>query len=65
MIEKLVWIGFIGALAGIFYLSGVAVSCYPYMDPANADTLQCKPPICSATRTCPSDLTGGANYVTQ
>ena len=65
MIEKLVWIGFIGALAGIFYLSGDGFYRYPCMDPANADTLQCKPPICSVTRTCPSDLNGGANYVTQ
>lgn len=65
MIEKLVWIGFVGALAGIFYLSGDGFYRYPCMDPANADTLQCKPPICSANRTCPSDLTGGAINVTQ
>lgn len=65
MIEKLVWIGFVGALAVIFYVSGDGFYRYPCMDPANAETPQCKPPICSATRTCPSDLRGGANYVTQ
>jgi hypothetical protein len=65
MIEKLVWIGFCGALAGIFYLSGDGWFRYPCQDPLNRDTVQCKPPICSATRTCPSDLTGGAGNVTQ
>lgn len=65
MIEKLVWLGFIGALAGIFYLSGDGFYRYPCMDPDRWLTLECSPPICSATRTCPSDLTGGANNVTQ
>jgi hypothetical protein len=65
MIEKTVWAAFIAAIAGIFYLSGDGFYRYPCMDPANVETLQCKPPICSATRTCPSDLTGGSAYVTQ
>jgi len=65
MIEKAVWVAFIAAIAGIFYLSGDGRYRYPCMDPANAEKLQCKPPMCSANRTCPSDLTGGAINVTQ
>jgi len=66
MIEKLVWLGFAAAIAGIFYLSGDGFYRYPCMDPSNWATLaECKPPICSANRTCPSDLIGGASNVTQ
>jgi hypothetical protein len=66
MIEKLVWVAFIAALAGIFWVSGDGLYRYPCMDPAQwSSNPECKPPICSATRTCPSDLTGGAINVTQ
>jgi hypothetical protein len=65
MIEKLVWAAFAVVIAAIFYFSGDGFYRYPCQDPANWETPQCKPPICSATRTCPSDLTGGASYVTQ
>lgn len=65
MTEKLIWAALVAAIAGIFYLSGDGIYRYPCQDPANWETPQCKPPICSATRTCPSDLTGGASYVTQ
>jgi hypothetical protein len=65
MIEKLVWVAFISALAAIFWVSGDGFYRYPCMDPANIETPPCKPPICSANRTCPSDLTGGAINVTQ
>lgn len=59
MIEKLIWAVFVGAIAAIFWASGDGFYRYPCMDPANIESAQCKPPICSATRTCPSDLTGG------
>lgn len=65
MIEKLIWAVFVGAIAAIFWASGDGFYRYPCMDPANIESAQCKAPICSATRTCPSDLTGGASYVTQ
>jgi len=29
---------------------------YPCQDPANWESSECKPPICTATNTCPSDL---------
>lgn len=29
---------------------------YPCQDPKNWDAPDCKPPICTATGTCPSDL---------
>ncbi len=29
---------------------------YPCQDPKNWETAECKPPICSATQTCPVDL---------
>ena len=29
---------------------------YPCQDPANWETPECKPPICTVTATCPSDL---------
>lgn len=29
---------------------------YPCQDPANWETPECKPPICTATQTCPVDL---------
>ena len=30
---------------------------YPCQDPKNWDTPECKPPICTATATCPNDVT--------
>jgi hypothetical protein len=30
---------------------------YPCQDPKNWGTEQCKPPICTATGTCPEDVT--------
>jgi hypothetical protein len=48
-------------LAGVLSLS--LTSCgyqgffrYPCQDPKNWETAECKPPICSATQTCPVDL---------
>jgi len=29
---------------------------YPCQDPTNWDKAECKPPICTATATCPNDL---------
>jgi predicted small lipoprotein YifL len=29
---------------------------YPCQDPKNWETPECKPPICTATQTCPVDL---------
>ena len=29
---------------------------YPCQDPTNWETSECKPPICTATQTCPVDL---------
>ena len=29
---------------------------YPCQDPANWDNADCKPPICTATGTCPDDV---------
>ncbi len=30
---------------------------YPCQDPANWEIKECKPPICTATGTCPNDVT--------
>ena len=30
---------------------------YPCQDPKNWETKECKPPICTATGTCPEDVT--------
>lgn len=30
---------------------------YPCQDPANWEIPDCKPPICTATQTCPDDVT--------
>ena len=30
---------------------------YPCQSPANWETPECKPPICTATQTCPDDVT--------
>ena len=30
---------------------------YPCQDPKNWEAEECKPPICTATGTCPSDVT--------
>jgi hypothetical protein len=30
---------------------------YPCQDPKNWETTECKPPICTATGTCPADVT--------
>ena len=30
---------------------------YPCQDPANWETAECKPPICTASGSCPVDLT--------
>jgi hypothetical protein len=30
---------------------------YPCQDPKNWEVTQCKPPICTATGTCPEDVT--------
>jgi hypothetical protein len=30
---------------------------YPCQDPKNWEATECKPPICTATGTCPSDVT--------
>ena len=30
---------------------------YPCQDPKNFDIEECKPPICTATGTCPADVT--------
>jgi len=32
---------------------------YPCQDPANWESLECKPPICLRTKNCAEDLTGG------
>jgi hypothetical protein len=29
---------------------------YPCQDPANWETAECKPPVCTASQICPSDL---------
>ena len=29
---------------------------YPCQDPKNLETAECKPPVCTATQTCPVDL---------
>lgn len=51
-------------LASIFLVIGLS-GCgynghyrYPCQDPANWDTKDCKPPICTAAGACPSDLVG-------
>jgi hypothetical protein len=30
---------------------------YPCQDPKNFEAAECKPPICTATQTCPDDVT--------
>jgi len=61
MKEKLIWAVFAVAIAVVFYLSEDGFYRYPCQDPLNWASAECQPPICTATRTCPSDLTGGVN----
>ncbi len=61
MIEKFWWIVFVVAVAAVIYVSGDGFYRYKCQDPANWTTAECQPPICTATKTCPSDLTGGLN----
>lgn len=46
----------------IFWALSILAGCgdrfrYPCQDPANWDAPECKPPICTATQTCPDDVT--------
>jgi hypothetical protein len=59
-LENFVWLGFIAAIAGIFYLSGDGFYRYPCMDPQNWAAVECTPPICTRTRMCATDLTGAS-----
>jgi hypothetical protein len=59
--EHFVWAAFVCAIVAIFVLSGDGRYRYPCQDYRNWSSAECKPPICTATRTCPSDLTGGVN----
>jgi predicted small lipoprotein YifL len=52
----------VGALAALLLAISLS-SCgysgffrYPCQDPKNWETPECKPPICTATQTCPVDL---------
>jgi len=38
---------------------------YPCQDPANWETAECKPPICTASGTCPEDLNTNIKKGTQ
>ena len=45
----------------IFLALSLLVGCqerfrYPCQDPENWETKECKPPICTATQTCPQDV---------
>jgi hypothetical protein len=49
----------IGSFALIFLLTGCGYDGhyrYPCQDPANWESAECKPPICTANGACPEDL---------
>lgn len=46
-------------LAGLLLLTGCGYDGhyrYPCQDPANWEQAECKPPVCTASGTCPADL---------
>ena len=49
----------IGSFALIFLLTGCGYDGhyrYPCQDPANWESAECKPPVCTANGACPEDL---------
>jgi hypothetical protein len=59
VLEHWVWPVFAVAIGLLFYLSGDGFYRYPCQDPANWDSIECKPPLCLRTKNCSDDLTGG------
>lgn len=58
MREKLLWVAALAIVAAVFYFSGDGFYRYPCQNPINWATVACQPPVCSANKTCPSDLIG-------
>jgi hypothetical protein len=61
MKERLIWLAFASAIIAIFVLSKDGFYRYPCQDPNKWALPECQPPICTATKQCPEDLTGGIN----
>ena len=59
MIEKLLWLIFAVAICAIFYFSTDGFYRYPCQDPARWSAPECNPPMCTALKSCTSDLIGG------
>jgi len=38
---------------------------YPCQDPANWETAECKPPVCTVNKTCPEDLNSNIKDITK
>jgi hypothetical protein len=59
MREIILWTIFFGALVAVFIVSKDGIYRYPCQDPARWAAPECNPPMCSALKSCTSDLVGG------
>ena len=59
MREIILWTIFLTAVAAIFLMSADGFYRYPCQDPAHWSAPECNPPICTALKSCTSDLIGG------
>jgi hypothetical protein len=51
-----VFLGSVGLVLGLSSCGYSGFYRYPCQDPANWETAECKPPVCTASQTCPVDL---------
>lgn len=58
MREIILWTIFLGAIVAVFILSRDGFYRYPCQDPAHWTAPECNPPMCSALKSCTSDLVG-------
>lgn len=58
-LEKLLWPSLAALIVVIFVFSGEGFYRYPCQDPKNWTALECTPPLCTRTKMCADDLTGG------
>ena len=61
MKEKVLWLLFALAVAGVFWFSKDGFYRYPCQNPDNWTLIRCQPPICTALKECPEDLIGDVN----
>jgi len=59
MREIILWTIFLTAVAAVFWASSDGFYRYPCQDPARWSAPECNPPMCTALKSCTSDLIGG------